>query len=245
MATPVAARGWAGSACASTLGKPVRYLVLSHYHAVAGWLGASAFDADMIVAHDKHQGADRRARPGGLGQRVRADAEAFQGAGLHSRTDLAHAHVLRPAEDPAWRRPGRAGAGVLRARGIPRGDIVAWLPRQRILFAGGPGGGSGCALHRGTRFHRDWASGTLDARRCASAPRALIGGRGAVAHGEDAVRAAITQTRDFLQTIAGPRSARSHESGGHAEGRVSPPRTRRSNHGTAAGRSSSTACRST
>ena len=32
--------------------KPVRYLVLSHYHAVRT-LGAAAFDADMIVASDE------------------------------------------------------------------------------------------------------------------------------------------------------------------------------------------------
>src|SRR5262245_57539072 len=31
--------------------KPVRYLVLSHYHAVRV-LGAAAFDADVIVAHE-------------------------------------------------------------------------------------------------------------------------------------------------------------------------------------------------
>src|SRR5262245_54363105 len=50
MATPVAARGWLERLREHT-SKPVRYLVLSHYHAVRV-LGASAFDAKMIVAHD-------------------------------------------------------------------------------------------------------------------------------------------------------------------------------------------------
>jgi hypothetical protein len=50
MATPVAARGWLERLREHT-DKPVRYLVLSHYHAVRV-LGASAFGADVIVAHD-------------------------------------------------------------------------------------------------------------------------------------------------------------------------------------------------
>src|SRR6266581_740028 len=48
MATPVAAREWLARLRRHT-GKPVRYLVLSHYHAVRV-LGASAFGADIIVA---------------------------------------------------------------------------------------------------------------------------------------------------------------------------------------------------
>src|ERR687896_264765 len=50
MAPPAAARRWLARLREHT-GKPVRYLVLSHYHAVRV-LGASAFDAEVIVAHD-------------------------------------------------------------------------------------------------------------------------------------------------------------------------------------------------
>src|SRR3954467_12446034 len=50
LATPVAAREWLAKLREHT-DKPVRYLVLSHYHAVRV-LGASAFDADVIVAHE-------------------------------------------------------------------------------------------------------------------------------------------------------------------------------------------------
>src|SRR6266545_4814841 len=49
-ATPVAARDWLVQLREHT-DKPVKYLVLSHYHAVRT-LGASAFDAQVIVAHD-------------------------------------------------------------------------------------------------------------------------------------------------------------------------------------------------
>src|SRR5262250_440268 len=50
MATPVAAREWLARLREHT-GKPIRYLVLSHYHAVRV-LGASAFGADLIVTHE-------------------------------------------------------------------------------------------------------------------------------------------------------------------------------------------------
>ena len=50
MATPVAAREWLTQLRRYTA-KPVRYLVLSHYHAVRV-LGASAFSADVIVTHE-------------------------------------------------------------------------------------------------------------------------------------------------------------------------------------------------
>ena len=50
LATPVAARRWLDRLREHT-DKPVRYLVLSHYHAVRV-LGASAFDAEVIVAHE-------------------------------------------------------------------------------------------------------------------------------------------------------------------------------------------------
>src|SRR5690348_246361 len=50
MATPTAARRWLARLREHTA-KPVRYLVLSHYHAVRV-LGASAFDAEVIIAHE-------------------------------------------------------------------------------------------------------------------------------------------------------------------------------------------------
>src|SRR5215470_17850857 len=50
LATPTAAREWLDLLRQHT-DKPVRYLVLSHYHAVRV-LGASAFGAEVVVAHE-------------------------------------------------------------------------------------------------------------------------------------------------------------------------------------------------
>ena len=94
-ATPVAARDWLAKLREHT-DKPVKYLVLSHYHAVRV-LGASAFDAEVIVAHDNTRRLDRGARQAGLGQRVRPDAAAVPGARVDSRPHLARRHLQRLA----------------------------------------------------------------------------------------------------------------------------------------------------
>jgi glyoxylase-like metal-dependent hydrolase (beta-lactamase superfamily II) len=196
MATPVAARAWLRRLREHT-GKPVRYLVLSHYHAVRT-LGASAFDAQVIVAHDQ----TRRL----IGERGRQD------------WDSEFARMPRLFEQPAsipgltWPTvtftdrltidlgPDR-GDLVLRycGRGHTAGDIVAWLPRQRVLFAGDLVE-SQAALYTGDAFHTDWAGATLD-RVAALGAEVLVGGRGAVARGRDAVEAAIAQTREFLRVM--------------------------------------------
>jgi hypothetical protein len=72
-------------------------------------------------------------------------------------------------------------------------------PQQRVLFAGDLVEAQ-AALYTGDAFHREWASGTLDAVSALGA-EALVGGRGAVARGHDEVEAAIAQTRGFLTTM--------------------------------------------
>jgi glyoxylase-like metal-dependent hydrolase (beta-lactamase superfamily II) len=70
MATPVAARQWLAKLREHT-DKPMRYLVLSHYHAVRV-LGASAFDAEVSVAHENTRARWRSGRscPGVLRARA-------------------------------------------------------------------------------------------------------------------------------------------------------------------------------
>ena len=84
-------------------------------------------------------------------------------------------------------------------RGHTEGDIVAWLPARRILFAGDLVEAQ-AALYTGDAFHREWAAGTLD-QVAALGAETLVGGRGAVARGADACAAAVGQTRHFLDTM--------------------------------------------
>ena len=208
MATPAAARGWLERLREHTP-KPVRYLVLSHYHAVRV-LGASAFGADAIVAHENTRAL--------VAERGRQDWES----------ELARMPRLfrDPSSIPGLTWPtvtftdrltidlgGGRGDLVLAycGRGHTEGDIVAWLPGQRVLF-GGDLIEAQAALYTGDAFHRDWAAGTLDAIAALGA-QALVGGRGAVARGGEAVDAAIGQTRQFLATMTAEVGA-VHEAGG-------------------------------
>ncbi|NUT39464.1 MAG: MBL fold metallo-hydrolase [Thermoactinospora sp.] len=195
LATPAAARDWLAVLRQHTR-KPVRYLVLSHYHAVRV-LGASAFDADVIVAHDRTRAL--------IAERGQQDWESEYGRMPRL--------FKEPASIPGLTWPtltfsdsltidlGERGPLVLRhcGRGHTEGDLVAWLPREKILFAGDLVE-SQAALYTGDAFHRDWAGATLD-RVAELGAETLVGGRGAVARGAEAVEAAIAQTRDFLRVM--------------------------------------------
>jgi glyoxylase-like metal-dependent hydrolase (beta-lactamase superfamily II) len=108
---------------------------------------------------------------------------------------------------------GHRGDLVLQhcGRGHTEGDIVAWLPDQKVLFAGDLVEAQ-AALYTGDAFHREWSTGTLDAVEALGAEQ-LVGGRGAIARGREAVDAAIAQTRGFLTEMI-KEVGRVHEDGG-------------------------------
>ncbi len=196
LATPVAAGKWLAKLREHT-DKPVKYLVLSHYHAVRV-LGASAFDAEVIVAHDNTRAlVEERGKQdwdSEFGRMPRLFEEPGSIPGLTWPT-------LTFSENLAIPLGGDRGDLELRhvGRGHTEGDIVAWLPRQRILFAGDLVEAQ-AALYTGDAFHREWASSTLDAVAALRAEQ-LVGGRGGVARGRDAVDAAVGQTRHFLDVM--------------------------------------------
>ena len=194
MATPAAAQEWLVQLREHT-DKPVRLLVLSHYHAVRV-LGAAAFGAREVVAHERTRDL--------VEERGRQDWES----------EYARMPRLfrRPETIPGLTRPtvtfsdrltvplgGDRGDLVLLhpGRGHTEGDVVAWLPRHRILLAGDLVE-SQAALYTGDAFHRDWL-GTLDRLADLGATR-LVGGRGPVVEGAG-VDAAIGQTRHFLTEL--------------------------------------------
>lgn len=196
MATPAAARDWLIRLREHT-DKPIRYLVLSHYHAVRV-LGASAFGADVIVAHDNTRAliAERGEQDWAseLGRMPRLFKEPSSIPGLTWPDATFNDRFTIDLG-------GDRGDLVLQycGRGHTEGDIVAWLPRHRILFAGDLVEAQ-AALYTGDAFHHDWATGTLD-RVAAFGADSLVGGRGGVARGRAAVDAAIAQTRGFLNTM--------------------------------------------
>lgn len=192
-ATPAAARDWLTRLREHT-SKPVRYLVLTHYHAVRV-LGASAFNAQEIITSDATQKL--------IVERGKQDWDSEFGRMPRL--------FKKPSEIPGLTYPTLTfseearidlgdGFGHLElrfcGRGHTAGDIAVWHPKSEILFAGDLVEAQ-AALYTGDAFHMDWSGKTLDTVKSFNA-KALIGGRGAVAKGQDAVNAAIEQTREFL-----------------------------------------------
>jgi glyoxylase-like metal-dependent hydrolase (beta-lactamase superfamily II) len=195
-ATPAAATKWLKRLRQRT-SKPVRYLVLSHYHAVRT-LGASAFDADVIIAHEQTRSLiaerGRQDWASEFGRMPRLFLEPETIPGLTWPTMTFSDRLTIPLG-------GERGDLELRylGRGHTAGDIVGWLPQQRILFAGDLVE-SQAALYTGDAFHNDWATSTLD-NVAALGAEVLVGGRGAVARNRAEVDAAIAQSRHFLDEL--------------------------------------------
>ena len=192
-ATPRAASDWLEMLREHT-DKPVKYLVLSHYHAVRV-LGASAFEAQSIIAHENTKKLiDERGKEDWLSEYGRMPRLFREPDGIPG---LTHPDIVfnDRMEIPLG---GDRGSLILEycGRGHTAGDIVAWLPKQKILFAGDLVEAA-AALYTGDAFHFDWSTNTLDKVKSYGA-EVLIGGRGAVVHGRDDVDAAIEQTRGFL-----------------------------------------------
>jgi glyoxylase-like metal-dependent hydrolase (beta-lactamase superfamily II) len=129
MATPAMAQRWLERLREHT-DKPVRHLVLSHHHAV---LGASGADQIIMHAETKRLVAERGHEDWDVefGRMPRLFTGHTEIPGL-TRPTLTFADRMsielggdRGSLELAWL-----------GRGHTSGDIVAWLPEQRILLAG-------------------------------------------------------------------------------------------------------------
>ncbi len=172
---------------------PFGDLVLTHYHAVRT-LGASAFNAQRILAHTKtaewieERGLADWASEQGRMPRLFAGAETIPG--LTRPTDTFDDKLTLDLGD---RRVELRYLG----RGHTAGDIVVWLPEERICFAGDLVEAQ-AAPYMGDAHIAEWRSKTLDRVAQLDAEQ-LVGGRGPVVRGRD-VKQAIEDTRAFLST---------------------------------------------
>ena len=192
-ATPAASRDWL-SILRERTDKPVRFLILTHYHAVRV-LGASAFGAENIIMSDTSRAlvAERGLEDwkSEFGRMPRLAKNAEEVPGLTWPT-------ITFGTDMTIELGGERGRLELRhlGRGHTAGDIVVWHDKTRTLFAGDLVEAK-AALYTGDAHHFEWAGATLDAVKAYRSEN-LIGGRGAVARGTAETDAAVEQTRKFL-----------------------------------------------
>ena len=207
-ATPSASRDWLRILRTRT-DKPVRYLILTHYHAVRV-LGASAFNAEEIIMSEATRAlvAERGEQDwkSEFGRMPRLAKNASEVPGLTWPT-------ITFATDHRIELGGTRGALELKflGRGHTGGDIVVWHDRSRTLFAGDLVE-SKAALYTGDAYHFDWAGRTLDNVKAYRAEN-LVGGRGEVSRGVAETDAAVEQTRRFLNGMI-ENVGRVHRAGG-------------------------------
>ena len=176
--------------------KPIKYVVLSHYHAVRV-LGAAAYGAQGIVASDEtyrliqERGQQDWDSEYGRFPRLFRDAESIPGLTWPTLTfDTAMTVFL------GKRRVDIMAIGA----GHTSGDIVAFVPDAQVMFSGDLVEYHS-ACYCGDAHLREWPQ-TLDTIREFD-PRALVPGRGDALAGQATVREAIAMTRDFVQTLYG------------------------------------------
>ena len=191
-ATPLMAQRWI-DVVRSLSSAPFGDLVLTHYHAVRV-LGASAFQAQRIIATTmtaeliEERGLEDWASEQGRMPRLFEGADTIPGL---TRPTHTFENEMRLEVD------GRRVELRFLGRGHTSGDLVVWLPQERVLFAGDLVEAQ-AAPYMGDAHIADWSGATLDAVQALRADQ-LVGGRGAVVRGA-AVDQAIEDTRAFLQT---------------------------------------------
>jgi len=177
--------------------KPIKYVVLSHYHAVRV-LGASAYKPEHVIASDdtlsliKERGEQDKASEIGRFPRLFQAVESVP-AGLTWPT------LTFSGRMTLWL--GALEVQLLQlGRGHTKGDTVVWLPAERILFSGDLVEYD-ATPYAGDAYFSDWPQ-TLD-NVAALKPVKLVPGRGAALQNEAEVAAGLAGTRNFIADVFG------------------------------------------
>jgi glyoxylase-like metal-dependent hydrolase (beta-lactamase superfamily II) len=175
--------------------KPIKYVLLTHYHAVRV-LGASAYQPEQIIASQDtydlivERGEQDKASEIGRFPRLFRNVESVP-PGLTWPT------MTFTGKMTLWL--GKLEVQLLQlGRGHTKGDTVAWLPQQKILFSGDLVEFD-ATPYAGDAYFKDWPT-TLDAI-AALKPEKLVPGRGAALVTPEQVAAGLAGTRNFISDV--------------------------------------------
>lgn len=177
--------------------KPIKYVVLSHYHAVRV-LGASAYKAQGIIASQatydlivERGEQDKASEIGRFPRLFRGESSIPEGLTWPTLTFESGMTVFLGKREVKLFHLGA---------GHTAGDIVAWVPDAEVMFTGDLVEYHS-ACYCGDAYLREWPL-TLDEIRDFQ-PKAVVPGRGDALDGNRMVREAIAMTRDFVTTLYG------------------------------------------
>lgn len=174
--------------------KPIKYVLLTHYHAVRT-LGASAYKGAEILASDTTRGL--------IAERGREDMESEIGRfprlfrAAETIPGLTWPTVTFPDQISIWL--GRREVRILHiGRGHTAGDAIAVVPDVGAVFAGDLVEYKS-ACYCGDAHFADWPA-TLD-NLAEMQATALVPGRGAALTTPEMVAEGIALTADFIATL--------------------------------------------
>ena len=175
--------------------KPIKYVVLTHYHAVRV-LGASAYQPQEILASQDtydlivERGEQDKASEIGRFPRLFQDVETVP-EGMTWPT------MTFTGKMTLWL--GKLEVQLLQlGRGHTKGDTVVWLPQDRVLLSGDLVEFD-ATPYAGDAYFQDWPH-TLDAI-AALQPEKLVPGRGAALQTPAEVQAGLAGTRNFISDL--------------------------------------------
>ena len=171
--------------------KPIRYVVLTHYHAVRV-LGASGYKPEHVIAsRDTYDLIVERGE-----QDMSSEIERFPRLfrAVESVPGLTWPTIVFDRRMTLWL--GKLRVEIMQlGRGHTKGDTVVWLPDERILFSGDLVEFD-ATPYTGDAYLADWPA-TLDAI-AALEPEKLVPGRGAALRTPADVKAGLDGTRAFV-----------------------------------------------
>jgi len=174
--------------------KPIKYVVMSHYHAVRV-LGASAYGAQEIIASQDTR--DLIVERGA--QDMKSEIERFPRLfrAVETIPGLTWPTLTFVGKMTLWL--GKLEVQLLQlGRGHTKGDTVVWLPQQKILFSGDLVE-FGATPYAGDAYFQDWPA-TLD-NLAALQPVALVPGRGDALTTPQMVRDGLAGTKAFVSDL--------------------------------------------
>jgi glyoxylase-like metal-dependent hydrolase (beta-lactamase superfamily II) len=174
--------------------KPIKYVVLTHYHAVRV-LGATAYQPQEIIAsQDTYDLIVERGQ-----QDMKSEIERFPRLfrAVESVPGLTWPTVTFKGEMTLWL--GKLEVKLLQlGRGHTKGDTVVWLPKQKIMLSGDLVEYD-ATPYAGDCYYEDWPQ-TLDAI-AALKPERLVPGRGPALTTPQQVQEGLRSTRAFVSDL--------------------------------------------
>ncbi|MES2946468.1 MAG: MBL fold metallo-hydrolase [Pseudomonadota bacterium] len=175
--------------------KPIKYVMLSHYHAVRV-LGATAYQPEHIIAsQDTYDLMVERGEQDKASE-IQRFPRLFQA--VESVPDgLTWPTITFTGKMTLWL--GKLEVQLLQlGRGHTKGDTVVWLPKEKVLFSGDLVEFD-ATPYAGDAYFKDWPQ-TLD-RLAALNASALVPGRGAALTTPEQVAQGLAGTRGFIADV--------------------------------------------